>query len=270
MANARPQVIVITGANTGVGKETAKILYSKNAKVYVMCRSEEKTAQAIESIKAAVPNSTGDLIYQHLDLSDLSSVKAAAEGFLSKEKELHLLINNAGVAFIRGRETKQGIEMHLGTNCVGPFLLTKLLVPTMEKTAANSPPASVRVLSTSSCNVLAGRPTKFMANIPKLKKKLPSQQYINSKVGNYLHAAEWARHLKSSGIVSLSLNPGNLDSDLYRDIPSIARWFIKRTFLFPQLYGAYPTLWAALAPEVTMEQSGRYGTYPPGTCDPWT
>ncbi|KAJ2979913.1 hypothetical protein NUW58_g7083 [Xylaria curta] len=96
------KVTIVTGSNTGLGKEIAQILYSKNAKVYMLARSEEKTKQAIESIKAAVPESSGELIYLHLDLADLPTIKATVDEFHHRESQLHLLINNAGVAFPQG------------------------------------------------------------------------------------------------------------------------------------------------------------------------
>lgn len=97
-------------------------MYSKNATVYMMARSEDKTLAAMESIRADVPNSAGALHFIRLDLSDLASVKAAADAFLSREQKLHLLFNNAGVGYPeKGATTAQGHELQLGVNCIGPF-----------------------------------------------------------------------------------------------------------------------------------------------------
>lgn len=127
----------MTGSNTGLGKEITQILYSKNAKVYMLARSEEKTQKAIESIKAAVPNSSGELIYLHLDLADIPSIRSTVEEFHSRESQLHLLFNNAGVALpASGSTTKQGYELQLGVNCLGSFALTKLLTPAIVSTAS--------------------------------------------------------------------------------------------------------------------------------------
>ncbi|EON97868.1 putative short-chain dehydrogenase protein [Phaeoacremonium minimum UCRPA7] len=126
---------------SGVGKEVTQILYAKNAKVYLAARSEEKTLEAIESIKATVPNSSGELIYLRLDLADLTTIKASAQEFLEKETKLHVLFNNAGVGYPKqGSKTKQGYELQLGVNCVvapwGRFwTLTKVLVNASKTTA---------------------------------------------------------------------------------------------------------------------------------------
>jgi retinol dehydrogenase-12 len=87
----------VTGSNTGVGKEVARILYSKHAKVYIFARSAEKANKAIESIKHTFPHSEGELHFIHLDLNDLRTIKRSAEQFLSKETKLHVLFNNAGL-----------------------------------------------------------------------------------------------------------------------------------------------------------------------------
>jgi retinol dehydrogenase 12 len=88
----------VTGANTGIGKEVARILYSKNAAVYITARNAEKGTNAITSIQEAHPSSNGRLELIQLDLSDLTTIKASAEAFLAKEKRLDVLFNNAGVS----------------------------------------------------------------------------------------------------------------------------------------------------------------------------
>lgn len=88
----------MTGANTGIGKEVARILYSKNAAVWIAARNAEKGADAITSIREAHPSSSGRLELLQLDLSDLTTIRASAEAFLAKEKSLDVLINNAGVS----------------------------------------------------------------------------------------------------------------------------------------------------------------------------
>lgn len=95
------QVTIVTGSNIGLGKEIVQILYSKNAKVYMLARSEEKTKQAIDSIKAAVPNSSGELIYLHLDLADLPTIKSTVQAFRRRESQLHLLFNTPVSRFPR-------------------------------------------------------------------------------------------------------------------------------------------------------------------------
>src|ERR1700760_3566899 len=112
------------------------MLYGKNARVYVAARDETKSAAAITRLKACHPSSSGQLFYLPLDLADLPSVKQSAEAFLARESRLDVLFNNAGVMIPpQGSLTKQGYELQLGTNCVGPFLFTRCLEPLLVSTA---------------------------------------------------------------------------------------------------------------------------------------
>ncbi|KAI0385301.1 NAD(P)-binding protein [Hypomontagnella monticulosa] len=253
------KVIIVTGSNTGIGKEVARILYSKNAKVYMMARSEDKTKKAIDDIKAAVPKSTGDLIFIRLDLADLESIKPSAEEFLCMEQKLDILFNNAGVAYPeKGSKTKQGYELQLGVNCVGSFAFTKLLTPILVSTAKTAQPNSVRVVWLSSSAAEAVDPKIFMNNVYNIEKKSGADQYFTSKLGNYLHAAEFAARHKEDGVLALSLNPGNLDSDLWRTQGPIMTYILRKTVLYPVIYGAYTVLFAGLSLQVTPERSGSY------------
>ena len=141
----------MTGGSSGVGLELAYILYLHNAKIYLAARSEEKTKAAISDIKSRVPDSKGSLLYLHLDLDDLTTVKASVETFLRDNDRLDVLWNNAGVMIPpQGSKTKQGYELQLGTNNVAPFLFTKLLHPLLAETAKSAPADSVRVVWVSS------------------------------------------------------------------------------------------------------------------------
>lgn len=148
-ADLQGKVYMVTGANCGMGKELAQILYAKNAKVYVACRSEEKATKAIAHIEKAAATSTGELVFLSLDLADLTQVKAAAQSFVAQESKLHVLFNNAGVMVGPADpplRTVQGYELALGVNCVGAFLFTKLLTPTLIATARSEPTDTVRVV----------------------------------------------------------------------------------------------------------------------------
>jgi NAD(P)-dependent dehydrogenase (short-subunit alcohol dehydrogenase family) len=116
------------------------MLYTKNAKIYIAARSQAKALSAISSIKASYPQSTGSLSFLHLDLADLSTIKASGQEFLSKEPKLHVLFNDAGVMLpTEGSKTAQGYEQQLGVNNVGTFMFTKLLTPTLERQLRLSP-----------------------------------------------------------------------------------------------------------------------------------
>ncbi|OTA88095.1 hypothetical protein M434DRAFT_15149 [Hypoxylon sp. CO27-5] len=253
------KVIIVTGSNTGIGKETARILYSKNAKVYIMARSEGKARKAIDDIKMAVPKSTGDMIYIHLDLADLPSIKTSADEFLRREQKLDILFNVAGVAYPeKGSKTKQGYELQLGVNCIGSFALTKLLTPILVSTAKTAQSNSVRVVWVSSSAAEGVNPKVFMDNVHKIEEKGSIDKYFTSKLGNYLHSTEFAARHETDGVVSVSLNPGNLDSDLWRDQGPFLIWFLRKTVLSPPVYGAYTCLFAGVSPQVTLEKSGSH------------
>lgn len=254
----------MTGSNTGVGKEVARILYSKHAKVYVAARSEEKANDAITSIKSAFPESAGSLTFLKLDLADLTTIKKSADEFLSKESKLHVLFNNAGVMVPPpGSVTPQGYELQLGVNNIGTFLFTKLLTPALAETAKAEAPGTVRVVWVSSLgaerasHVPGGVPIDELDNYQH-EKKAEFYRYGVSKAGNYLHGTEYARRHKDDGIVSVALNPGNLDSDLYRSMSPVITAVLRRVMLYPSVYGAYTELFAGLSPDVTMEKSGDW------------
>jgi NAD(P)-dependent dehydrogenase (short-subunit alcohol dehydrogenase family) len=233
----------------------------------MMARSEEKTKTAIDSIKAAVPKSSGELIFLRLDLADLPSVKASAEEFLHKEQKLHALFNNAGVGYLeKGSKTKQGYELQLGVNCIGTFAFTKHVTPTLVSTAKTSLPNTVRVVWVSSSAAEALSPKGFVENLPRIEKKGSFDQYCISKLGNYLHAAEFAARHKADGVLSMPLNPGNLDSDFWRTQGAAMTCILQKTLLYPPLFGAYTTLFAGFSPKVTLETSGHFSEYHKSFC----
>ncbi|TRX91241.1 hypothetical protein FHL15_007846 [Xylaria flabelliformis] len=257
------KVYLVSGANTGLGKELARMLYSKDAKVYIAARSEEKANAAIYEIKNKEPTSKGELAFIKLDLADLSTIKASAQDFLNRETKLHVLFNNAGVMKPNptGATTAQGYEMQLGVNNVGTFMFTKLLTPVLAATARTEAPGVVRVVWVSSSageSPMAPKGGVPLNNLDYHDDMGWFPKYAISKAGNYLQGSEFARRHKSDSILSVSLNPGNLDSDLWRNqsyvMGKILKWFI----LYPQINGAYTELFAGLSPEVTMEKTGAW------------
>ncbi|RYN34140.1 hypothetical protein AA0115_g2860 [Alternaria tenuissima] len=252
LPNLYGKVYVVTGASAGVGKELSRLLYSCNGTVYVAARSSEKASTAISWIKEACPQSKGTLHYLHLDLDDLHGIKASAESFLTKETRLDVLFNNAGVMRPpKGTTTKQGYELQLGTNCVAPFLFTKLLTPILLETAKKEPEGSVRVVwvSSSAAHVIAPAGGVDMNNLDYKTDVSQMTKYGISKAGNVFHAMEFQRRYRKQGVVSVALNPGNLKSDLQRHVPAL-QLFLINMILPPPVNGAYTELFAGLAPDV--------------------
>ena len=196
----------MTGASSGVGRELAQILYAHGAKVYIAARSEEKATKAIESITTSSPSSKGSLVYLHLDLNDLATIKKSAEEFLAQETRLDVLWNNAGVMIPpQGSKTKQNFELQLGTNCVAPFLFTKLLKPILQNTAKNAAQGTVRVVwvGSSAVDLLSPQGGVNIDNLDYRVDKKPFEKYGVSKAGNVLHAKEFERRYGTDGIVSV-------------------------------------------------------------------
>ncbi|RYP45874.1 hypothetical protein DL768_007831 [Monosporascus sp. mg162] len=256
------KVYIVTGANTGVGKELSRMLYSKNAKIYLLARSAEKTNQAVADIKKAVPSSKGAMTFLHLDLADLTSIKGTVERFLATEDKLHVLFNNAGVMSSNKKltTTPQGYEQHVGINVLGGFLLAKLLTPVLVATARVEPPNIVRVVwvSSAAAEMFAQKnigATADMMQTDALAKKSGNERYWFSKVGNWAHGAEYALRHKADGVISVPVNPGNLQSDLYRD-QGLGMRIATKVMMYPPVNGAYTELFAGLSPDITIEKTG--------------
>jgi len=250
------RVIIVTGANTGVGKETAKALLARNAKVYLAGRSQEKVEQAIKDLK----EQTGkEGIFLKLDLADLKSIKFSAEEFQSKEKELHVLFNNAGVMSPPiGQLTTQGYDLQFGTNVLGHFYFTKLLMPNLLAGAQSSPDGKARVVNTSSfaSRVVSTVDFNTFKDTAARKKKGAQMLYCQSKLGNVLFSNELARRYGDQGIISTSLHPGNLRSDLQRHMSKFEDLLLT-PILRPASFGALTQLWAGTSPE-GLEFNGKY------------
>jgi NAD(P)-dependent dehydrogenase (short-subunit alcohol dehydrogenase family) len=215
--------------------------------VFLAGRSEPRTLAVIDEIVAQTGNSA--LEFLSLDLGDLASVWSCANEFLRTGEPLHALINNAGLAGQRGM-TESGFELAFGTNYVGPFLLTGLLLDRLRESA----PARIVNVSSIGHYRAAGidyeavrEPTKSFTGLP---------EYSVSKLGNVLHAQELARRSEGDGISTYSLHPGAIASDVWRRVPWPVRPLIKRRMGSPA-EGARTSLYCATSPEVANE-SGHY------------
>ncbi|OCL12084.1 NAD(P)-binding protein [Glonium stellatum] len=255
------KVHIVTGGYAGVGLELTKILFQKNATIYAAGRSKDKANRAIEVIKNEFPNSTGRVEFLQLDLEDLSTIKRSAEEFLSKEPRLDVLVNNAGIMVPpAGSKTRQGYDLQMGVNCIGPFLFTQLLLPILRKTAATAPAGSVRITWASSLAADLSAPKGGVDidedGMPKVHKS-PELNYGQSKSGNVMFAVEAARRYGKDGIISTAWNPGHLKSELSRTAGLSQTIFIKLLANPPKL-GGYTELYASWSPDITLENNGAY------------
>jgi NAD(P)-dependent dehydrogenase (short-subunit alcohol dehydrogenase family) len=213
------KVVIVTGANTGIGKETAKDLVQRGAKVYMACRSLERAQPAVADIVGATGVSPSQLPIMHLDLASLQSIRDFAEEFKKKEKRLDILINNAGQMFVPESKTSDGFEMTFGVNHLGPFLLTNLLIDLM--ITGNSPS---RIINVSSVGHRFGTINFDDLMMEKGYNSLTS--YGQSKLANILFTTELARRLKGTQVTTYSLHPGNVRTELTRHL-----WFLTETVI---------------------------------------
>ena len=241
------QVALITGGNVGIGRVTAIELAKKGFQVVIAGRSRERTQAVLDHITSLSVDKPA--LFLPLDLASLASVRACAQMFIQLNLPLHLLINNAGVAGLRGL-TQDGFEMTFGINHLGHFLLTQLLLPNLQ----SSGPSRVVTVSSRAHKRTAGidwdalrRPTSSWTGI---------NEYAVSKLANLLFSAELAKRVQGTSVSTYSLHPGVVDTEIWRALPDWARPFLRlRGFLTPE-QGALTTLHCALhAPQ---QESGLY------------
>ncbi|KUI56181.1 hypothetical protein VP1G_03511 [Cytospora mali] len=254
------KVYLITGGSSGIGYEMVKMLYAKNARVYIAGRAEDKARKAIQDLRASVLSTGGSIEYLHLELDNLASMKSSVEEFKAKESKLHVLWNNAGISQPPlGSVSKQGVELQLATNCLGPFLFTQLLLPLLQAAASESQtPGSVRVVWTTSQVIELSAPEggiimSELSDPPNDK----TRNYINSKTGNLFLSTELARRVgPSQGIVSVAQNPGAASTNLFRHTPWIS--YLAWPLLHDPKFAAYTQLYAGLSKDIGVGNNGCY------------
>ncbi|XP_026828345.1 retinol dehydrogenase 11-like isoform X2 [Ooceraea biroi] len=200
------KIAVITGANSGIGKETARDFYRRGARVILACRNMEKARLAVEDIKDNpfprgydCTGKLGELALCHLDLCNLKSVRECAMHLLTTESAIHLLINNAGVMMSPYEKTVDGFELQLQSNYLGHFLLTLLLLPRMQSSAPGC-----RIVNVSSLSYIFGNIHFADMNLERSWKMItPFKAYTQSKLANILFTKELARRLKWNAVLAI-------------------------------------------------------------------
>lgn len=255
------KVVLITGANSGIGFECARELAGHGATVYVATRSEQKGKAAVDNINSEIAKRSeplgGRAAFLQLDLADLNSVQRAAEQFMQMEGRLDVLLNSGGIMMPNAGSTPSGIELHFATNVLGHYALTRLLLPVLKKTVPLSQDGVVRVLNVVSVGVAFAPKGGFHFDNLAHSSPLTFGIYGQSKLGNCVFASELARRYKDDGILSLSVNPGNVSTPIWthdKSLFSMNRMVVK----YPAEWGALTPLYAATSPEVTMRDSGGW------------
>ncbi|GMT21695.1 hypothetical protein PFISCL1PPCAC_12992, partial [Pristionchus fissidentatus] len=252
--SAAGKVAVVTGANTGIGLETAKELNLRGAKVYMLCRTESRALAAqAELVKGGCDASR--LIYIHCDLTSKESVRKCAAELTKRESHIDILVNNAGMWAGGYEKTRDGHEITWQSNHLGPFLLTELLLPLVENAKKG------RIVNVSS--ILHASSTALdMATIDAQEKFSVEMAYNNSKLANVMHARELTRRLRSKGntIVTVNaLHPGVITTEITRNMALGMKTLLKlgRFMMKTAKDGAQTSLYLALSQEVETV-SGAY------------
>jgi NAD(P)-dependent dehydrogenase (short-subunit alcohol dehydrogenase family) len=255
--------VLITGGNSGIGYCAAVRLVRKGAHVVLACRDRKRGEAALSGLENDFPGAHAELAI--LDLASLRSVRKFAEAELARHSPLHILINNAGVMAPPKRlETVDGFELQFGTNVLGHFVLTALLMPALEQASAASAERP-RVVTVAS--IAHKRGQLNFDDLQSKKNYLPTKAYQQSKLADLMFAFELDRRLRAaqSRVMSVAAHPGVANTNLFvagdfspleKSVRSLVGYAIG-TVLNSDGEGALPTLYAATAAGV--EDGGYYG-----------
>lgn len=244
------RTIIVTGANTGIGFEAAKVLAAKGARVLLACRSRDKAEAAMARIGQEAPGA--DLAFLPLDQADLASVRQAAE-LAAREPRIDVLLNNAGVMFPPLMRTAQGFELQFGVNHLATFALTGLLLPKLAETPGS------RVVVTASLAHQRGNLDWDDLNAEKGYNR--GQRYSDSKLANLLFVAELDRRLRAAGspVTAIACHPGVAKTELGRHTGPFKVLFAPVGWVLnTAAMGAWPALQAATDPQA--KPGGYYGS----------
>jgi NAD(P)-dependent dehydrogenase (short-subunit alcohol dehydrogenase family) len=255
------KVILVTGANAGIGKATIIALARHHPKrLYGSARSQAKWDATVKDIKAQVPEANVDFL--EMDLASLASVNTAAEKILAENDRLDVIINNAGIMCVPAATTKDGYEIHFGTNHLGHALLIKRLLPLLQKTAA-LPDSDVRIVNvTSAGHALApGKGIVFDKLKSDMKDTHEMRLYGQSKLAQVFHAKELAKRYPD--IISTAVHPGRVGTGLLDHyngpFMKMQKLFDRMITIFTTEQGALNQLWAGFGNKSDVK-SGSYYT----------
>ena len=243
------KTVLITGANSGIGKATATALAIQGANIVMLCRNKEKAEAAKKEIIEKTKNNNIEIIIA--DVSNLNDVRRAAKEFLEKNTKLDVLINNAGLIFGKRENSVDGIEATFATNHLGHFLLTNLLLDTIK----NTPKA--RIIHLSSVAHTIAKPN--WDDIENKKKYDFARVYAEAKLYTLMFSNELAKRLEGTGITSNAVHPGLVGSNFGATSKNWYEYVVKlvQPFLISNEKGAATSIYLASSPEVE-KISGKY------------
>lgn len=257
----------MAAGNAGIGAETVfQLAKHRPARIYLAARTASKAHQAIASIQKQLPSPV-DIRHIPLDLSSFKSIHTAADKFQADSNRLDILILNAGTMGNPAVKTEDGFEIQFGTNHVGHFLLTKLLLPSLKKTIvdlqAKGMTPDVRVVTLASvAHVTSPDTLEGMTSTPSLLAGSTWVRYGASKAANILFASELAR--RHPELLSVAVHPGAVDSDLYSHAKSTSAVLKRALGLTASCFfrnvssGALNSLWAATTARENLVNGAYY------------
>lgn len=243
------KLCVITGANAGIGFETAKELARQGAFIVMVCRNEDKAVAAKKAIQAKIPSAGIDIVLCDFSIQD--EIRNAADEIISKYEKIDVLINNHGFIQDKFEETVDGLESIFAVNHIGYFLFTNLLLPTIENSG------KARIINVASN---AHRNGKFEPENLQLRENFSSwQAYSNSKLFNILFTIELAGRVKETEVTVNCLHPGVIRSNFGNGLSPFASllWKLGSPFMKTNRQGADTTIYLATSEEVA-DVNGAY------------
>ena len=236
MTDSTGPVVLITGASSGVGRTAGLELARRGFRVFIACRNRQKAEPVLKELRAASNTGFGELL--ELDLGDFDSIRACAKDFLARGLPLNVLLNNAGVAGQRGL-TRSGFELQFGTNHLGHFLFTNLLLPKLRECA----PSRVVAVSSESHYMAKGIPWEHLRESTPHFTGMP--EYEVSKLCNVLHMRELSKR-EGPKVAGYSVHPGRVNTEAWRRMPAPVMWLLRRT-MFDDVRGCVASVHAATA-----------------------
>jgi NAD(P)-dependent dehydrogenase (short-subunit alcohol dehydrogenase family) len=265
MAADTQRVAVVTGASSGIGKETAKALAAQGWRVIAIGRDPARSAAAEEEIRAA--SSTGKVNMIRADLALMADAARAARDISALTDRIDVLVNNAGGMAKRKVITSEGFEENFAGNHLGPFLLTNRLLPLLRRAAADAPQGSVRIINTSS------DASEMIPGIPWGDLQMPDRYqagaaYCYSKLANVLFARGLAKRLADDGIVAHAVHPGTVDSNFITHADEQTQARIRTFEAQTPTQGADSLIWLATAQEPGNSSGGYFFQRKPRVANP--
>jgi dehydrogenase/reductase SDR family protein 13 len=248
LQNLKNRTFFVTGASSGIGRALVQALAARSGHVVLATRSEERTRALLDDVQRRYPAARPQWV--HLDVSDLGSVRRAAQAYLAAGHPIDVLVNNAGVAGTRAL-SKDGFDLTYATNYIGPFLLTNLLLPRLRESPQG------RVVNVASAAHMMVKQLDWSG----LERRATPRRsgyaaYGATKLMNVLHAKELARRLAGTRVTTYALHPGVVASNIWRALPPPVQW-VGKLFMLSNEQGAESPLYCATAPELATT-TGRY------------